>query len=549
MYRFLIIDDEPLVREGISTTIDWNAHGFELVGACRDGREGLQALEELRPDVVLTDICMPFVDGLELAASISEQYPGTRTILLTGYDEFEYAQEAVRLNVHDFILKPVTAAELREVLDSLRRELDEEKHRKQDFERLQEQLRESIPVFRERFLNSLVKNAIPLPEAARKARLLDLDVGGPVYIVLVCDRDRVDPDNGLDAISVQNEIVPLAGSRPGTVSFSTPDEETLLIISLPERSGAVTGALERAEAISDHVQRVLGRTISIGIGDAVESLSDLPHSYRTARIALEQRFVLGPNQVITMQQVRGSATGTSAANASGRPEGTGGDSSSLTDAETRQRLTHALKTGASGEAVVAFRDILQYFRRADKVEHCHVATHRVLADAMNALDSIEIDYREIPGVDHNPFGQLGRMKTIDEMEQWFLHFIRGARDLLDRRRQQLSQRKAVAAESFIRENYHRPDLSLQMVCSALAVSKSYLSPIFKSHTGMTFVEYLTAVRIREAEALLGRTDLKVYEIAEKVGYRDAHYFSLTFRKQAGVSPSEYREQSWERVGT
>ncbi len=112
MYRFLIIDDEPVVREGIAEIIDWKAHGFELVGTCRDGREGLRAVEELQPDVVLTDICMPFVDGLELASFIADQYPGTKTILLTGYDEFEYAQEAVKLKVHDYLLKPITAGEL-----------------------------------------------------------------------------------------------------------------------------------------------------------------------------------------------------------------------------------------------------------------------------------------------------------------------------------------------------------------------------------------------------------------------------------------------------
>lgn len=541
MYRFLIIDDEPLVREGISTTIDWNAHGFELVGTCRDGREGLQALEELEPDVVLTDICMPFVDGLELAASISEQYPATKTILLTGYDEFEYAQEAVRLNVRDFILKPVTAEELRQVLDSLRRELDEEHHRKANLERLHEQLRESMPVLRERFLNSLVRSALSVPEATRKARLLDIDVSGPVYIVLLCDCDYLNPDNTLDAIGVQNEIRSVAGANPGTVTFSTRDEETTVLMSLEDQSGAVSRALELAEAVSDHVRRALGRTVSIGIGDAVESLSDLPQSRRTARIALEQRFVLGPNQVITMQQVRGSSTvSATAPGVTGTP---------VPDPEARQRLAHALKTGAAEEATRTFHEILEYFRHTERVDSCRVAMHRILADALNALDSIEINYPSIPGVERDPFDQLGRIKTIDEMERWFLRFIEGARVLLDSRRQQHSQRKAVAAEGYIRDNFHRPNLSLRMVCSALAVSKSYLSPIFKSHTGMTFVEYLTAVRMREAEALLSRTDLKVYEIAERVGFRDAHYFSLTFRKQTGNSPSEFREQSWERVGS
>lgn len=530
MYRFLIIDDEPVVREGISTTIDWHAHGFELVGACRDGREGLRALEELRPHVVLTDICMPFVDGLELAAAIAEQYPATRTILLTGYDEFEYAQEAVRLNVRDFVLKPITAAELREILDSVRIELDQERHHEQNQQRLQEQLQESLPVFRERFLNNLVSNVAPPEETARNARLLDLALPGPAYVVLVCDRDSGSPRDGLDAISVQKEIDGITRALPEAVSFSTPNDETIVVLSVQNHAGAVTDALEFAERIADHVEKTLGRTVSVGIGDPVETLKEVHHSCTTARIALEQRFALGPNQIITMEQVRGALR-------TPEPHPDSGDA--------RTQLAHALKTGASTEAVTAFREILESVRMVEDPEYCALAMHRVLADALNALDSVEIDYRKIPGIERNPFAQLSRMKTITEMETWFLGFIEGARDLLNARRMQHSQRKAVAAEEFIRTNFGRPDLSLQSVCSALAVSKSYLSPIFKSHTGMTFVEYLTRIRMEEAETLLSRTDLKVYEIAERVGFRDSHYFSLTFRKQTGLSPSEYREHSWE----
>ncbi len=541
MYRFLIIDDEPLVREGISSAIDWGAHGFELVGACRDGREGLQALEDLRPDVVLTDICMPFVDGLELAASISEQYPATKTILLTGYDEFEYAQEAVRLNVRDFILKPITAAELRDVLDSLRKELDEERHRTQNLERLQAQLRESIPLLRERFLNSIIHHSIPLAEAAQKAELLDLNLPGPILTVLLCDRDDGDTADSLDAIAVQNEIAGAAAAVPGAVVFSTADDEVIVLLSLPTPDQAVSLALDCAEMISDRVQRSLGRTVSIGIGDAVESLSDVPRSFRTARVALEQRFVLGANQVITMQQVRGVVPEAAAPVA-----GTGRDDSS--DFAARSRFIDALKTGSVEETTDAFTEIIRRFRLVESVEYPAVVIHRVLADGLNALDSIEIDYREIPDFPRNPFEQLGRIKTIDEIEQWFRHFIVGACHLLENRRLQHSHRKAVAAVQVINERFAQPDLSLQAVCSALAVSKSYLSPIFKNHTGMTFVEYLTTVRMREAKALLSRTDQKIYEIAAQVGFREAHYFSLTFRKQTGWSPSEYRDQSRERQG-
>lgn len=547
MYRFLIIDDEPVVREGIATTINWHAHGFELVGVCRDGREGLQALEELRPDVVMTDICMPFVDGLELAAAVAEQYPATKTILLTGYDEFEYAQEAVRLNVRDFILKPVTAAELRDILDSLHRELEEERNHTRNLQRLHEQVRESVPLLRGQFLTSLVHDPPSLREITERAALLDLDLPGPVFVTLLCDRDdRDDRDHthtttSLDGLAVQREIIRAADALPGAVTFTIPRDAVGILLSLEDFPGAIPRALECAERISDEVQRALGRTVSIGIGDAVRDLSELPESFRSARLALEQRFVLGSGQVITMDQVRGeqprSVTEPS-------PRG----ASHGTDAAERHGLAHALKTGARNEAIEALNRIFRLAEHTSSVEQCQVLMHRVLADALNALDSIAVDYRQVPGVDHNPFDQLGRFKTVDEIETWLRSFVNGVCALLASRREQHSHRKGVDAVAYIHRHYMRSDLGLQDVCSALAVSKSYLSPIFKNHTGMTFVEYLTVVRMNEAKVLLAGTDLKIYEIAAQVGFRNAHYFSLTFRKQTGVSASDYREQSQEAAG-
>ena len=231
MYRFLIIDDEPVVREGIAENIDWNAHGFELVGACRDGREGLQAIEQHRPDVVLTDICMPFVDGLELAAFVAEQYPATRTILLTGYDEFEYAREAVKLRVQDFLLKPITAQELRAHLDAVRNELDTERNRKDQLERTREQVRESIPVLRERFLNRMIRSPIPREDVEKRLALLDLELPGPAFATLICDPDTVDAAAELTDIAVENVVADVSNEIPGTVSFTTPKDNIVVLVS------------------------------------------------------------------------------------------------------------------------------------------------------------------------------------------------------------------------------------------------------------------------------------------------------------------------------
>lgn len=523
VYRFLIIDDEPIVRDGISTNIDWAAHGFELVGACRDGREGIQAIERLQPDVVLTDICMPFVDGLELAGWIGEQYPGTKTILLTGYDEFEYAQEAVRLKVSDFLLKPITADELRKRLDSIRTELDSERLRRQQLARLHEQLQESLPVLRERFLNRLIRGPVPEAEARRKLSLLDLGLPGPWYSALVCDSDGHDPEDDLGDLAVQNSITDAVGTSG--IVFSTHREEAVVLLSAETEDDAVVRALETADAISTAVVCELGGTVSIGVGDPVSSFLAIPDAYATARIALEHRLVLGPNHIITVQQVRGISRQIPD---SALPTG-------------RARFVGALKTGNTEDASAALRDLLGIFDKGNKTEDCHVTMHRVLADSLNALETLDLDNTQITGIERNPFEQLARLKTLDEIFSWFLDFHEQVRRRLEERRQQHSMIKAVAAEQYIRDRYTDFDLSVTGVCSALSISKSYFSPLFKTHTGMTFVEYLTRVRIERARELLASQDLRSYEIAEQVGFRDAHYFSLTFKKQTGYSPTEYRE--------
>ncbi len=552
MYRFLIIDDEPVVREGIAEYIDWNAHGFELVGTCRDGREGLRAVEELRPDVVLTDICMPFVDGLELAGSIAEEYPGTKTILLTGYDEFEYAQEAVKLKVSDFLLKPITPDELRELLVSIRNQLDDERHRQRRLDRLQEQLTESLPLLRERFLNRLIKGAARRDEIARRIELLELSLPGPWYAAVVCDPDAPDAQEArdgrdaggvqsgdadetsgaagrrydLDRLAVENIVGAVAADLDHAVVCSTPRDEVVVLLSAQGPEGAVAQALECGDVVADRVVAELGHTVAIGTGDPVDDLTAVSASYQHARLALEHRQVLGSSQVITAQQVRG--------NDSGSPV--------EIDADARARFVRALKGGDIEDTGLALGDILRCFDSSEKeMELCLVVMHRLLADVLNALEALAVDYGRIPELGRNPFGELNRLRRKDEIESWFLAVARSAQAFLANRRREHSEWKAEEAKEFIRSHYMDPGLSLRTICSALSISKSYLSTIFKAHTGMTVVEFLTDVRMEAAKELLAAEVLKSYEVATRVGFRDAHYFSLTFKKQTGISPTEYRE--------
>jgi two-component system, response regulator YesN len=526
-YRFLIIDDEPVVREGIAQNIDWPAHGFELVGACRDGREGMEAIEHLHPDVVLTDICMPFVDGLELASFVTERYPSTKTILLTGYDEFEYAQEAIKLKVHDFLLKPITADELRAKLDALREEIDTERARQSRLETIRVQVAESLPLLRERLLNRLVRTASTMPEIKRKLTMLDLELRGPWFAALICDVDSPDgAENELNTIACQNAVVDVTSACDAAVGFATPNDQMVVIVSGAGDRDAESRALECAEAVSDRAARSFGMTISVGVGGAAEGIEGLPQTYRDARTALEHRLVLGPGQIITVRQARGDPI----------------ELVETPERPLRKEFADALATGERALALSSLDRLLEWYRSGEcSIESCSAGMHRLLAGTLETLDALGIDPGTLPEIGRNPFGELERLKTLDEMRTWFHTLAAGVCTHLDRRREDASHVKATSAERYIRDRHADSGLSLTQVCRDLAVSKSCFSPLFKTHTGMTFVEYLTAVRMEHAKELLSGTDLLTYEVAERVGFNDPHYFSLTFRKQCGLSPTEYRQ--------
>ena len=527
VYRILIIDDEPVVREGIAENIDWATYGFELAGTCRDGREAMEAIERDPPDVILTDICMPFVDGLELATFVAERYPTTKTLLLTGFDEFEYAQEAVRLRVHSFLLKPITPAELTTELQRVRETLDREQTRDRQLERLRSQLQESLPVLRERLLNRILHGEIDPADIGRRLATLELPLTGPSFAVLICDPDTMDAGDELAELAVQQIAEEVAAETGSGFAFAAPRVRTVAVVAAENKRDAAALALNCAETIAERAATELGITVSAGIGAPVSAIAAIGASYEEARVALDQRLVLGANQIIGIEQVRGAAPS--------RQE--------LPVQAMSQDVVSALKTGNAIEACEALDQMLDGLSRADATPHMfQTAMHRLLATVFGALDPIGIDYHQMAGTDANPFDLLSRMKTVAEYRHWFSDVAERVQTHLAMGRDQHSRTKAAEAEEYIREHFAEKGLSLTRLCQDLAISKSYFSPLFKAHTGMTFVEFLTAVRMDRARELLASKDQKTYEIARAVGFSDPHYFSLTFRKQTGLSPTEFRAQ-------
>jgi len=536
MYKILIVDDEPVVRNGIKNTIDWNGAGFEFVGDCEDGREAMKMVDALQPDVVLTDIYMPFVDGLELARYISEKYPHIKVIILTGYDDFEYAQQAVKLKVYDFLLKPITANELRKILEKVKNDLDTEVKKAEELKKLKLQLRESMPLLRERFLERLVLGQLRTGELEEKLNLFGINFEGSEFITLAVDIDEYgklgkmqqEAEDELLLFAVFNISEEIVTRERSGIVFQNRNNNIVIILSGRNSLSVKETAIRLADEIRQAVENFLGFTVTIGIGVVCSSLMDLNHSYKGSLSALDYRFVLGKNKVINITDMEHNDT-----------------EFSLHKMQWEKKITSLLKVGTSKEIDEAVETVIKNLKDSlMPVRRCYIYIQQIITSIINTIDELGIDENEV-FEGKNPFMEVYRFKTLDEMDLWLKKIcMKSAKAIVDKR-SDYSKVQVERAIEFIKQNYNDAGISLNSVCKHLFISVSYFSLIFKNNTGKTFIEYLTSIRIEKAMELLKTTNLRSYEISKRVGYDDPHYFSSIFKKETGMSPTEYREKALE----
>lgn len=530
MYKVFIVDDEAVVRDGLKRTIHWQEHGFELIGDYANGREALEMMEHTVPDVIISDISMPFMDGLELAAAVSRKYPYVKIIILTGFDEFEYAQQAIRLKVSDFILKPITAHEMRDLLQKVKREMDEVAQQHEDLSRLYSQLKQSLPVLKERFLERLVVNGLRASEITERFQYFGLAPLLHFQLVLVADIDdfglrNIRTDTGHDteilryaAFNVFEEIA----LRENLLLFRTREERLVLVLSgETEESVLYEQAYRIAEEARFYIDKFLKFTVSIGVGQACRSAGELPLSYKSALSALDYRFLLGKNRVLSILDFEGKPS-----------------YGSQPRSDWDRQLASLVKTGSVQDVQRLIQEFVADLKGSmAPLDSCLLHIQKVILSLMNTTQELGVeDSRQIRLTD------VYKFKTLDEIEAWLEETVSSVMsDIADNRNHYtLTQiRKAV---EYIETHYAEEKMSLQDICRHVLMSTSYFSLVFKQHTGETFVEYLTRIRMEKAKELLQHTTLKFYEIAGKVGYGDPNYFSILFKKHAGMTPREYRDR-------
>lgn len=533
MYKIIIVDDDVEVREGMKEIIEWNLHGFELIGDYSNGSEALEAISDNKPDLVLSDICMPFMDGIELTRQIGLNYPYIKVIILTGYDDFDYAQQALRLKAYDFIVKPITAHEIHHLLDRVRIDMDEETKNREDLSQLKKQLQQSLPLLKERFLEQLINRTLPHEEIQDKFHYFRLPFISPPYLVIAIDIDGVDEsrrsrwenDPELLRYAAFNIVEEVLGGASAII-FRTREERIVAIFSGEAEEALHEAVVGLSEAICFSVEKYLKFTVTVGIGTPCRTLRDLPLSYKGAVSALDYRFLLGNNQVISISDMESSVS-----------------SAQQLDIEWSRKFTTFIKTGTLRDAEHLIGVLLDNMRASYlPVGACYLQIQTIIIAMVNTM-------HELVGNNITSFHghrlllrNINDFHTLDEIGKWLMEICSEAISFISEQRNDLTNMQVQSVIEFIEQNYADEELSLQDICRHVHMSKSYLSSVFKQHTDHTIMEYVTRTRVEKAKELLQHTMLKSYEIANKVGYSDPQYFSVLFKKNTGTTPTEFRER-------
>ncbi|WP_338553146.1 response regulator [Paenibacillus sp. KS-LC4] len=527
MKKVMLVDDEILVRESIRDCINWEQEGFIFCGDASDGELALPLIEQRQPDILITDIKMPFMDGLELSAIVRERMPDIKIIILSGHDEFEYARAALRVGVEEYCLKPVSAADIVKTLHDVSRSIDRERYERELLEKKQLAQGGSAEQLRHKLLSDLCSGFITTAEALHQAGSLSIGLTASYYAAAISDIRCTEGSVSVDlATQQQTELLlheAIGSLLPGALSYKRSQTETIWLLkseSLPQLQEVLA---RFASSWKEQAERSAGCTIAVGIGSIQDRLQGIHSSFLEAEDDKHWRRLSGQNR----KALRDAASGLSEQSVVAQ----------------RQRFIDFLKLGTPAKTEAFIASFAAGFQQLDwrgafygyyllndlTIEAVHIAKSIQRNPDMpkEQLDKLQLAMSEVRS-------QEDACCYLQALLSQFWQWRAGA---ADKYAEMLNQVK-----DYILKHYGDDHLSLNDAAEHVRVSPSHLSKVFSQETGQTFIEFLTHTRIRKAMELLQASNAKSYEIAHQVGYNDAHYFSNLFKRVTGMTTTQFRKQ-------
>lgn len=528
MYSVFAVDDEPIVLEGIRSKIDWEGSGFTFAGEATDGEIALSMIHEIKPDILVTDIKMPFMDGLQLAEAIKRTQPWIKIIILSGHDEFDYAKKAISIGIEDYLLKPFTPDELLTSLNKTAAQIDKERKQLSDISRLREELKSNEALIKKEFLNNLVHGSADTNIVMQKCSELGINLISRYYKVLISriESRTGNSQNQQEACSLLNSY---SSAINEAVSFFHHSNLLVCIFKGSTQEELDDNSFRAAETINHIATKNDDCTVLTAIGKTVEHLAQLKVSYEDAKKILQASTSNKENRIISSDDLSVSENGIDSSDA-------------LLDLNEGDPLVDKLKYAAKGDIQSIIEESMELIKK--NPDQFSVFASYLLVDLIFAVSKL---VEKLGGNIKELNPEILQRKFIDDAVSDEERFTKTLEQVLvfalEFRDSKVTGKYAdviLKAKRFIEENYADQNTTLTSVAEAVALSPNHFSTIFSQECKTTFIEYLTNVRMENAKRLIRETDMKGYDIAYECGFSDPHYFSYIFKKNTGLSPREYK---------
>ena len=549
MLKIFLAEDEVIVRETIKRMIPWEELGFELVGEAADGEMALPLLIRQKPDLLITDIKMPFMDGLTLAKLAKKELPELKIVILSGYDDFNYAKQAISIGVEEYLLKPITKNALIERLSEIRSRYEHEKTQKEYYEKFQREMQVYEKNSNRDFFEALVCGSMDMMEVYKKAEKLGLDIVAEAYNILIFTMNSEEDFSGQKEGYSEWEAESLEMLED---FFSDNTSAMLFRCNIFSYGVLIKGQKETIDentrSCIDEIKKILDRKEQkrqwfVAVGESVERLSKLQKSYHSASRAFSQRYLYGEN-ILYYDEMELMEHRSGQADTNDNAYLKNVDVNALNPAILQKFLSNGLQEETENFVKDYFYAIGQ--EPMESLVFRNYVILNVRFSVLSFLKSLGCDTEEMePENTEEILAESG--KNIESAITYAKKMISQAITIRDQNSGNKNRSILKTAVDFIDEHYMDEDISLNTAANVANVSSNHFSALFSQNMGQTFIEYLTTLRMNKAKGLLRCTGMRSSEIAGEVGYKDAHYFSYLFKKTQGMTPSEYRKAREEKA--
>jgi two-component system response regulator YesN len=527
--KVLIVDDESNTRGLIKLSVDWKHLNMEVVGDATSGLEAIDMMDSLLPDIIITDIQMPYMDGLTLSRIIKEKHPDISIVILTAHNEFSYAQSAVSIGVSDFILKPIDKNMLLETMTKVGNSIETNRERLSKLELSHQYIKNNITVFQNKVFNDLISNCSNFSFHPEELKMVDIDfdidynIFQVSLINIAVDKSRY--TNLERQVFLQNCCSYIKDlylfSR---CAYVFTDIYSNIVLLNNDPTIYINDISERATI---YLKDQLSTVVSCGIGVEIHGIENIFKSYQQALNALNMCYITGEEITFADSLIT-------------EYEHSFFQQSTLTD-----RMKLAIKSGSTSQAVDITKKVLQNYAKENinDLDGVKIFALNISIYIKELLSEMKIPFAANLSLSSEKLLEVFRLAKYSDIENTVISMVEKVCVLITEALSSKNNSTVAQIKNYLDENFKDIELTLKVVANKFYINSSYLSRIFKKGSGISFSEYLTKVRIENATAMLKTDDYKAYQLAQMVGIPDPNYFVKCFKKITGISFAEYKSKN------